>query len=96
MAICAKCKENLADRELQAGLTLCAQCMKGKYSRALSNYVMAMSEEVVQVPFGWCTALCALGDPMQWLCLHIHDSEGAARVCLVETVVGDGGMFPIR
>ena len=96
MTLCVKCKESLSDRELKTGLTLCAQCMKYRYSRALSNYVMAMSEEVVQVPFGWCTALCALGDPVQWLCLHIHDSESAARGCLVEMVVDGGGMFPIR
>jgi hypothetical protein len=55
-----------------------------------------MSEEVVETPYGWSTALCAYGDPVEWLCLHIHKAKDEAQACLAETGARDGGRFPIR
>ena len=62
----------------------------------LSNYVVAMSERVVETPFGWSTALCALGDPVEWLCWPIHGTKEEAEVCLEETLAEGRGRFPIR
>jgi hypothetical protein len=37
-----------------------------------------MSEEVVETPYGWSTALCAYREPVEWLCLHIHKAKDEA------------------
>jgi hypothetical protein len=74
----------------------CLQCAQDRYARALSNYVIAMSEEVVETPYGWSTALCGYRDPVRWLCLHIHNSEDEAQACLAETVARGGGVFFYR
>ena len=57
--------------------------------------MLAMSEKVVETQYGWCTARCVLGDPMDWLCLHIHRTKEEAEVCLVQTVADGRGIFPI-
>lgn len=74
----------------------CRKCTQDRYARALSNYVIAMSEEVVETPYGWSTAMCAYRDPVEWLCLHIHKARDEALACLAETVTRSGGVFPIR
>ena len=65
-------------------------------TRALSNYVIAMSEEVVETPYGWGPALCAYREPVRRLCLHIHGSKSEGEACLTETVTTSGGIFPVR
>ena len=58
----------------------CRDCVHRSYEAALSNYVLAMSEEVVEIsPYGWCTARCAFGDPVDWLCWHIHHEQRRGR-----------------
>jgi hypothetical protein len=96
MAMCVNCKEDKDDVELRAGLMVCLQCMRDRYSRALSNYVLATSEEVVETPFGWSTALCAFGEPLRWLCLDIHPTSDDAAVCLADTLSRGEGRFPIQ
>jgi len=55
-----------------------------------------MSEQVVETPHGWCTARCAFGDPMDWLCPHIHRTKEDAEICLQQTLAEGRGIFPIR
>ena len=96
MSECSICQVAKPDVEERLGRMSCLKCTQGRYARALSNYVIAMSEEVVETPYGWSTALCAYRDPVEWLCLHIHKAEDEARACLAETVARGGGVFPIR
>lgn len=81
---------------MRLGRMSCLKCTQDRYARALSNYVVATSTEVVETPYGWSTALCALREPVEWLCLHIHKSKGEAQTCLDEIVAAGGGIFPIR
>ena len=74
----------------------CLKCAKDRYERALSNYVVAMSEEVVETFYGWSTALCAYGVPVRWLCLEIHNTEEEAHACLRSMVDRDEGAFTLR
>jgi hypothetical protein len=75
----------------------CKACVQRSQEEALSNYVLAMSEKVVEIPpFGWCTARCALGDPVDWLCWHIHRRQEDAEECLAQTLAEGRGIFPIR
>jgi hypothetical protein len=74
----------------------CLKCAQDRSARALSNYVIAISEEVVETPYGWSTALCAYRDPIEWLCLHIHTTRTEAEACLAETLTRGEGRFPIR
>lgn len=96
MAVCVNCKEDKTDVMVRAGLMVCLNCMRDRYSRALSSYVLATSEEVVETAFGWCTALCVFGEPSEWLCLHIHKTEDEAKTCLSDILANGGGRFPIR
>jgi hypothetical protein len=64
--------------EARLGRTSCLDCTQARYARALSNYVIAMSEEVVETPYGWSTALCAYREPVEWLCLHSHKAKDEA------------------
>jgi hypothetical protein len=70
--------------------------MKVVYARALSNYVLMMSEQVVELPFGWATVRCCDGIPADWMCLHIHDTEDGARTCMERSMAERRGIFPIR
>jgi hypothetical protein len=90
------CKVTRPDAEERLGHMSCLKRAQDRYARALSNYVIAMSEEVVETPDGWSTALCAYRDPIEWLCMHIHKARDEARACLAETVARCGGKFPIR
>jgi hypothetical protein len=74
----------------------CLKCTQDRYARALSNYVIAMSKEVVETPYGWGTALCAYREPVEWLCPQIHRSKSEAEMCLAEAIAVDGGIFPVR
>jgi hypothetical protein len=96
MSECSICKLPKPDVEERLGRMSCLKCAQDRSARALSNYVIAMSEKVVETAFGWSTALCLYGDPVEWLCLHIHDSKDEAQACLTETVSHGGGVFPIR
>ena len=96
MSECSICKVANFDVEERLGRMSCLKCAQDRSAQALSNYVIAMSEEVVETPYGWSTALCAYRGPVRWLCLHIHNSEDDAHACLAETVARGGGLFPIR
>jgi hypothetical protein len=96
MSECSICQAEQPDVEMRHGRVSCLKCTQDRYSRSLSNYVIAMSEEVVKTPYGWCTARCAYRDPVAWLCLHIHTTDFEAQACLVETVAAGGGVLPIR
>ena len=74
----------------------CLKCTEARYARALSTYVVAMSEEVLRTPYGWATALCAGRERVEWLCEHIHQRENEAQDCLAKTVAAGEGRFPIR
>ena len=78
MPRCPRCDRDTPDDEFVVAWGRCGDCVRRAQEQALSNYVLAMSEEVVEVPFGWCTARCALGDPIDWLCWHIHPSRESA------------------
>ena len=96
MSECSICNVAKLDVEARLGRMSCLKCTQDRYARALSNYVIAMSEEIVETPHGWSTALCAYREPVNWLCLHIHKSRREAEVCLAETVAAGGGIFPLR
>src|ERR1035437_2055176 len=96
MSECSICKATKLDVEERLGRMSCLKCTQDRSARALSNYVIAMSEEVVETPYGWSTALCAYRDPIEWLCLHIHKTKDEALACLAETVARGGRIFPIR
>jgi hypothetical protein len=74
----------------------CLRCAQDCYARALSNFVIAMSKEVVETPYGWVTALCAYREPVEWLCPHIHGSKSEAETCLARAIAASGGVFPVR
>ena len=96
LLVCTNCNEEKTDVSLKAGQLICTRCMQDRYAKALSNYVIAMSEEVVSTPYGWATALCALEQPVEWLCKHIHNTRSSAQECLADTLSNGGGIFPIR
>ena len=91
MTICVNCHEDRSDVAFRSGLMVCEPCMRARYARALGDYVTAQSDEVVETPFGWCTARCVWREPVRWLCAHIHANEAAARACLTETIASGGG-----
>ena len=96
MSECSICKVANFDVEERLGRMSCLKCAQDRSAQALSNYVIAMSEEVVETPYGWATALCSYRDPVEWLCLHIHKSRSESEVCPAETVAAGGGIFPVR
>jgi len=91
---CSVCRVSKPDVEERLGRESCLKCAQHRLARTLSNYVIAISEEVVETN-GWSTALCAYREPIEWLCQHIH-SEHEARSCLAETVARGSGIFPIH
>ena len=93
---CGDCKQDNSDDELVVAWGRCGDCVRRARERALANYVLAMSEEVVEIPFGWCTARCAFGDQVDWLCCHIHPTRESAEACLEQTRAEGRGIFPIR
>jgi hypothetical protein len=93
---CSICKVEKPDLEERLGRLSCLKCAQDRFARTLSCYVIAMTEEVVETPNGWSTALCAYREPVRWLCLNIHTSQDEARACLAEKVARGGGIFPIR
>ena len=96
MSECSSCHAEQSDVEMRLGRLSCLKCTKDRYAQALSNYVIAMSTEVVETPYGWGTALCAYREPVEWLCLHIHRLKSEAEVCLAQAVATNGGIFPVR
>jgi len=96
MSECSICKVAKPDVEERLGRMSCLQCAQDRSAQALSNYVIAMTEEVVETPYGWSTALCVYRDPIRWLCLHIHSSKDEAQACLAETVARGGRILSIR
>ena len=80
---CNRCGKVVPEDDFVVAWGRCRDCVHRSYEAALSNYVLAMSEEVVEIsPYGWCTARCAFGDPVDWLCWHIHRSKEEAEECL--------------
>ena len=73
------------DVEMRLGQNSCLECTQRRHARALFTYVNLISEEVVEVPYGWATAKCVDGEPVEWLCLHNHQSKDDAEACLTET-----------
>jgi hypothetical protein len=96
MPECTSCHLEKPDDDMATAWGRCRDCMRLTYERALSSYILAMSEEVVETPYGWCTARCALEVPMDWLCWHIHRTKGEAEACLEQTLAEGRGIFPIR
>src|ERR1035437_7346629 len=85
MSECSICKATKLDVEERLGRMSCLKCTQDRSARALSNYVIAMSEEGVETPYGWGTALCAYREPVRWLCLHTRGSKSEAETCLADT-----------
>jgi hypothetical protein len=96
MPRCTGCAQDRPTGDFNPAWSRCRVCVNISQERALSNYVLAMSEQVVETPYGWCTARCAFGDPMDWLCLHIHQTREDAETCLRQTLAEGRGIFPIR
>ena len=96
MPRCTNCHLEIPDGDIPTTSGRCRDCYRQSFDRALSNYILAMSEKVVETQYGWCTARCILGDPWDWLCLHIHRTKEEAEACLVQTVADDRGIFPIQ
>ena len=96
MPRCPRCDQEKPDDEFVIAWGRCGDCVRRAQERALANYVLAMSEEVVEIPFGWCTARCAFGEPVDWLCWHIHTTKESAEECLEQTRSEGRGIFPIR
>jgi len=96
MSECTTCHVVQPDVEMRLGRKSCLRCTQQRYSRALSNYVVAMSTDVVEAPGRWRTALCAYNEPIEWLCPHFHRTRDEAQTCLDQMVTSGGGRFPIR
>jgi hypothetical protein len=96
MPSCGECRQEKPDDDFVAAWGKCRACVGKSLDRALSNYVLAMSQMVVETPYGWCTARCALGEPVDWLCWHIHRTSEEAHSCLEQTLAEGRGIFPIR
>jgi hypothetical protein len=93
---CTGCSRSTTEEEFVVAWGQCRDCVRERQARVLSNYVVAMSEQVVETPFGWCTALCGLGDPIGWLCWHIHHTKDGASTCLDQSLADGRGRFPVR
>jgi len=96
MPRCTNCHLEIRDGDIPTASGRCRDCYRESLDRALTNYVLAMSEKVVETPYGWCTARCVLGDPWDWLCSHIHRTKEEAEACLEQTVADGRGIFPIK
>jgi hypothetical protein len=96
MPRCTGCAQDRPEDDFNPAWGRCRVCVNKSQERALSNYILAMSEQVVETPYGWCTARCAFGDPVDWLCWHIHRTKEGAETCLQQTLAEGRGIFPIR
>ena len=56
MSECSICKVAKPDVEERLGRRSCLKCAQDQSARAPSNYVIAVSEEVVGTPYGWSTS----------------------------------------
>lgn len=74
----------------------CIPCVQARLLKALSDYNLAMSEQVVETEYGWTPSLCALGEPVEWVCRHIHETKEEAEACLLEALAAGRGRFPMR
>ena len=92
MRECDRCHQLLSDDRFVPGNRRCTHCMRRMYAHALSDYVLLMSEEVVELGFGWATARCCDGVPINWLCLHIHPTEADAEACRQESIAAGRGI----
>ena len=84
MSECSICDAEQPDVKMRLGRLSCLKCTQDRYARAFSNYAVAMSQEVVETPCGWGTALCAYREPVEWHCPHIHRLKSEAETCLAE------------
>lgn len=96
MGECSLCHLELPAVEMRLGRMSCLGCARLRYAHALSNYIIAMSHEVVETPDGWRTALCAYREPVEWLCPHVHDVKSEAQECLAATLADGDPTFPLR
>ncbi len=74
--------------ERRRGFLSCLGCAGERALRAAFTFSNLVSEEVVEMTYGWTTAKCVDGEPVEWLCLHIHKSEDDAENCLAVREVG--------
>ena len=96
MPKCKGCGQERPDDDFTPAWGRCRHCVNKSQERALSNYVLAMSEQVVETPYEWCTARCVWGDPVDRLCWHIHGTKEDAEICLQHTLAEGRGIFPVR
>jgi hypothetical protein len=96
VATCPRCRTKVAREEFVSAWSCCKECVRARQARALSNYNIATSEQTVETPYGWANALCLLGDPVEWLCWHIHGTKQEAQVCMAELLDEGRGQFPVR
>jgi len=83
---CLYCKQERPDVEVRYGQLSCLECARGRALRAAFTYDNLVTEEVVEMTYGWATATCVDGEPVEWLCLHIHSSDEDAEDCLAGRV----------
>lgn len=83
---CPHCKQGKSDVEVRVGQLSCLECARQRASRAAFTYSNLVSDEVIQVPYGWATATCVDGMAVEWLCKHIHKTEEDAETCLAGRV----------
>jgi hypothetical protein len=96
MPSCSRCGDEVTPDQFATAWGNCIPCVRKRQAKALSDYVVATSEEVVQTPYGWTNALCVLGDPVEWLCWHIHGTREEAEECRQELLAARRGRFPVR
>jgi hypothetical protein len=96
MPECNRCGRDMPEDGFVQAWGRCRECVQNSYRQALSSYVLMMSEQVVETPYGWCTARCLDGTPVDWLCWHIHGTKADAEVCMAQTLTEGRGVFPIR
>ena len=94
MALCVNCFQGRNDVEMGAGLTVCLDRMKKQNVQAESSYVVTSSGDSVETPYGWATALCVLGQPVEGQ--RPHSPLGRGRRTVPLGLVGSRRWPPVN